>query len=151
MGKVISQNKKAYHNFEILEKLEVGLMLKGHEIKSIRAGKVNLKESYARVDKNELWLMGCHISPYLQSHTIEKIDPVRNRKCLLHKKQLKKWLGKVNEKGLTIVPLKLYFSDSNKIKCEIGLVRSKKLHDKRKQIKEKSIQRDLQRATKRRV
>ena len=140
---VIAQNKKAYHDFEVLESLEVGLVLKGYEVKSIRQGKVALKDGYARIDRNELWLMGCHISPYLQTHSVDKIDPTRTRKLLIHKKQLKKWIGKINEKGLTLIPLKLYFKGHH-VKCLIGLARSKKLYDKRRKLKERSVQRDIQ-------
>jgi len=145
----IAQNKKAFHNYEILEKLEVGIVLKGSEVKSIRQGHVTIKDGFARIDQNELWLMGCHINPYLQTHRVETIDPIRNRKLLLHKKQLKKWIGKINEKGYTLIPLRLYFKE-NKVKLQIGLAKSKKQYDKRRQLKEKSIQRDIQKHMKRR-
>ncbi len=148
--KLIASNKKANHNFDLLEKLEAGIVLKGNEVKSIRKGGVNLKESHARLEANELWLYNCHVSPYEQANTFYKIDPSRSRKLLLHRKQIKKWLGKVQEKGLVIVPTKLYIK-KNKVKVEIALARSKKLFDKRRQLKEKAIKRDIQKNIKRSV
>ena len=146
--KVIVQNKKAFHNYIILEKLEVGIVLVGNEVKSIRQGKIQIRDSFARIINEELWLFNCHIPVYEQAHKIVKLDPVRNRKLLLHKKQLKKWIGKTQEKGLTLIPTKLYFSGS-KVKLEIGLGSAKKLHDKRAQLKEKAAHRDIQRHLKR--
>ncbi len=145
---LVSQNKKAFHNYTFTEKLEVGIVLLGNEVKSIRQGRIHLRDSFARIINEELWLFNCHITPYTQAHRISKIDPVRNRKLLLHKHQLKKWIGKVQEKGLTLVPTKLYFSGS-KVKLEIGLGKAKKLHDKRAQLKEKAANRDIQRHLKR--
>ncbi len=145
----IASNKKAYHNFEILEKLEAGMELKGYEVKSIRAGHSNLKDGYARIINNELWLIGSYIKPYAQAHGIDTIDPIRSRKLLIHKKELKRWIGKVQEKGLTIVPLKMYYKN-NKIKCQIGLGRSKKLYDKRETKKNQDIQRNIQKQLKQR-
>ena len=140
---IIAQNKKAYHNFEILEKLEVGMALRGYEVKSIRAGHMSLNDGYARIINDELWLIGSHIKPYAQAHGVDKIDPIRSRKLLIHKRELKRWIGKVNEKGLTIIPLKCYFS-RNYIKLQIGLGRSKKQFDKRREKKKQDIQRDIQ-------
>lgn len=144
--KLISHNRKASHNYTFIESVEVGIVLKGNEVKSIRQGKVNLGESFARIDNNELWLHNCHINPYTQANTFHKIDPTRTRKLLLHAHQLKKWLGKVKEKGLTLVPKKLYFKDQ-KVKLEIALSKAKKLHDKRHALKEKSIQKELRHKT----
>jgi SsrA-binding protein len=146
--KLIAQNKKAFHNYTLTEKLEVGIALLGHEVKSIRQGRIHIRESFARVIKDELWLFNCHIPPYEQAHRIVKLDPVRNRKLLLHKRQLKKWIGKTQEKGLTLIPTKLYFSGS-KVKLEIGLGAAKKIHDKRAKLKEKASNRDIQRHLKR--
>ncbi len=140
---VIAQNKKAYHNFEILEKLEAGLVLKGYEVKSIRMGHVSLNDCYARIIQEELWLIGGYIKPYAQAHGVDKIDPTRSRKLLIHKRELNRWVGKVQEKGLTIVPLKLYFN-KNVIKLQIALGRSKKQFDKRQDKKRQDIQRDIQ-------
>ena len=147
--RAIAINRKASHNYTFIEKLEVGVVLRGHEVKSIRQGKVQLKDAFARIINNELWLFNCHISPYTQTHTIISQDPVRDRKLLLHAKQLKKWIGKVQEKGLTLIPTKMYFSNQH-IKVEIALGQAKKLHDKRASIKEKSIKRDLQKGLKNR-
>jgi len=147
--KQIANNSKAFHDYTILEKLEVGVSLMGYEVKSIRAGHVSLKEGYVRPFKNELWLMGCHMRPYNAGGQFTDIDPMRNRKLLLHKFELKKWTEKVNEKGLAIIPLSLYFRN-NKVKLEIGLAKGKKLHDKRESIKERDIQREIMRSQKNR-
>jgi len=140
---IIAQNKKAYYNFEIIEKLEVGMVLKGYEVKSIRMGHISLNDCYARIIKEELWLIGGYIKPYAQAHGVDKIDPTRSRKLLIHKRELKRWIGKVQEKGLTIIPLKLYFN-KNHIKLQIALGRSKKQFDKRQNKKQQDIQRDIQ-------
>ena len=144
---IIAQNKKAYHNFDILEKLEAGISLKGYEVKSIRLGHMSLNDGYARIIKNELWLIGSHIKPYSQAHSVDKIDPIRNRKLLIHKQELKRLIGKVEEKGLSIVPLKVYFN-KNRIKLQIALGRSKKQFDKRQAKKKQDIQRDIQKSLK---
>ena len=141
--KDIAKNKKAYFDYTILEKFETGISLLGCEVKSIRLGKANLKESYVRFFKDELFLVGCHISPYKQTTQVEQ-DPTRTRKLLLHRNQLNKLIGKVNEKGLTIVALKLYLKNQ-RIKLQIGLCHGKKSHDKRKSLKDKAIKRDLER------
>tara|TARA_Y100001970_G_scaffold291615_1_gene429448 strand:+ start:702 stop:1163 length:462 start_codon:yes stop_codon:yes gene_type:complete len=146
--KLISHNKKAGHNYTFIEKLEVGISLLGNEVKSIRLGRINIRDSFARIINGELWLFNCHINPYAQAHMASKIDPVRNRKLLLHKHQLNKWLGKVQEKGLTIVPVKLYFS-GQRVKLEIALAKAKKLHDKREAIKQKDIRRSIRHTQKR--
>lgn len=146
--KLIVQNKKAHHNYTFSEKLEVGIALLGNEVKSIRQGRIQIRDSFARIINEELWLFNCHIPIYEQAHKIVKLDPVRNRKLLLHKRQLKKWIGKTQEKGLTLIPIKLYFSGS-KVKLEIGLGLAKKLHDKRAKLKDKSVTRDIQRHLKR--
>jgi len=145
--KLIAQNKNAYRNFELLDKLEVGVVLLGNEVKSIRQGNVTLRDSFAKIDKEELWLMNCHIAPYEQANSFYKIDPTRNRKLLLHKRELLRWLGKVHQKGLAIIVTKLYFRN-NKVKVQVALGKSKKLHDKRQSLKEKSIKRDIQRGLK---
>ena len=141
---IIDTNKKAYFDFHIEDKVEAGLVLKGCEVKSIRQRRVNLKESFARIIVNELWLFNCHITPYEQGSFSNEL-PTRDRKLLLHRQQIDKWIAKTQEKGFTIVPLKLYLS-KNKVKIQLGLAKAKKMHDKRHSIKEKSIQRDIQRA-----
>ena len=146
--KLISHNKKAGHNYSFIETLEVGISLLGNEVKSIRLGRVNLRDAFARIVNGELWLFNCHINPYALAHSVSKVDPIRNRKLLLHKRQLNKWLGKVQEKGLTIVPIKLYFS-GQRVKLQIALAKAKKLHDKREAIKQKDVSRSLRKAQKR--
>ena len=144
----IATNKKAFHDFEILEKYESGIILVGCEVKSIRSGKVNLAESYAKfLSDGSLWLVGCHISPYLQGNR-ENTDPTRSRKLLLHKKEIEKIKSKSLEKHLAIVPLNLYFK-RNKVKLEIGLGKPKKLYDKRETLRKKSLKRDIDRELKR--
>ena len=142
--KTIAQNKKGYFDYEISDKFEAGIQLLGGEIKSIRTGKVSIKESYARIIKSEAWLLGCHITPF-KGVTQDIPDPVRNRKLLLHKREIKKLLGKIQEKGFTLIPLKLYISNRNLAKIELGLAKARKKFDKRNVLKEKAIKRDLER------
>ena len=145
--KPICQNKKAYHDYFIVEKFETGIVLKGSEVKSLREGKANIKESYARIMKGELFLIGAHISPYAQVDMASKPDPLRTRKLLVHKKELQKFIGKIKEEGYTLVPLKMYFT-RGRAKVQIGLAKGKKLHDKRESIKRKDSDREMQRALK---
>ena len=142
--RAIATNRRARHEYEILETLEAGLVLRGTEVKSLRAGQVNFKDSYATVRNGEIWLLGCHISPY--SHgTDANHDPERDRKLLLHAREITRLTGKIAERGLTLVPLKLYFK-SGRAKLEIGLARGKKLHDKRSALREREVQREMDRA-----
>ncbi len=127
--KILAQNRKANFSYFIEESFETGIVLTGTEVKSIRQGKANLKESYAQITNGELYLHGCHISPYEQGN-IYNVDPLRVRKLLMHKREINRLLGKVKEKGLTLVPLKLYLKDG-RVKLELGLARGKKLYDKR--------------------
>lgn len=145
-GKIAATNRKAYHDFYIDETYEAGIELKGAEVKSIRAGRVNLKDSYARVEDGELWVFNMHISPYSHVDRYTQPDPERPRKLLLHKKEILRLLGKTKEKGYTLVPLKVYFNSHGKAKVEIGLARGKLLYDKRKVIAEKSAKREIERA-----
>src|SRR5262247_129552 len=141
----IATNRRARHEYEILETVEAGLVLRGTEVKSLRAGQVNFKDSYASMRNGEGWLLGCHISPY--SHgTDANHDPERDRKLLLHRKEITRLVGKVAERGLTVVPLKLYFKDG-RAKIEIGLARGKKLHDKRETLRERESRREIDKAT----
>ncbi len=143
MGKTVLKNKKAFHDYHIIDTLEVGISLIGKEVKSIREGRMNIKESFCRFIKGELFLVQSHISPY--SHTgYETHEPLRLRKLLLHKKELKKWKKKVDTQGLTIVPLKVYWQE-NHIKVEIALVKGKKLHDKRQDIAKRDAKRSIDR------
>ena len=147
-GKVVAKNKKAYHEYFIDDTLEVGMVLKGSEVKSIRAGKVTLKDGYARIKNGELFLHKVHISPYSHA-TYDAPDAERVRKLLLHKREIKKLVGKTQEKGFALIPLKIYFISSGKAKIEIGLGRGKKLYDKRATLKKKDSDRDMERAMQR--
>lgn len=142
--KVLAQNKKARFSYFIEESFETGIVLKGTEVKSIRQGKANLKESYAQVKDGEIFLYGCHISPYEQGN-IHNQDPLRPRKLLLHKREISRLAGKVNEKGLALVPLQLYLKDG-RVKLELGLARGKKLHDKRHTEAKRDADRRMRRA-----
>ena len=137
----IATNRRARHEYEILETVEAGLVLRGTEVKSLREGLVNFKDSYASFRNGEGWLLGCHISPY--SHgTDANHDPERDRKLLLHKREIARLGGKISERGLTLVPLRLYFKDG-RAKVEIGLARGKKLHDKRAALREREVRREM--------
>ena len=140
--RAIATNRRARHEYSILETLEAGLVLRGTEVKSLRAGLVNFKDSYATVRNGEVWLLGCHINPY--SHgTDANHDPERDRKLLLHSKEIGRLSGKVAERGLTLIPLKLYFK-KGRAKLEIGLGRGKKLHDKRSALRERETRREME-------
>jgi SsrA-binding protein len=142
--RAIATNRRARHEYEILETLEAGLVLRGTEVKSLRAGLVNFKDSYATVRNGEVWFLGCHISPY--SHgTDANHDPERDRKLLLHDREIKRLTGKIAERGLTLVPLKLYFKNG-RAKLEVGLGRGKKLHDKRSALREREVRREMDKA-----
>ena len=146
--KLIAQNKKAYHDFEIGDKFEAGMVLLGTEVKSLRDGRANLKDSYAKVKKNEVFLVGLHISPYSHA-SYDNHDPERVRKLLLHRSEIKKLLGKTQERGYSLVPLKVYFKDG-RVKVEIALARGKKEYDKRHSLKKKEETREMDRIRKRR-
>lgn len=144
MGKQLAQNKKAYHDYFIEETFEAGIVLQGTEIKSIRKGKVNLKDSFARIEHGELYLHNMHISPYEQGNRFNH-DPLRTRKLLLHRKEINKLIGETKEVGYTIVPLKLYLKNGF-CKVLIGLGKGKKQYDKREDLKRKEAKRDIERA-----
>ena len=146
--KIIAENKKAYHDYYIDERYEAGVALSGTEVKSLRAGRVNLKDSYVQVKDGEMWLIGVHISPYEQGNRFN-LDPERNRKLLMHKKEIIRLYSTVKQDGLTLVPTKCYFKDS-KVKFEIGLARGKKDYDKRDTEAAKQAKRDIERAVKNR-
>lgn len=143
---VVARNRKARHEFEILDTLEAGIVLKGPEVKSIREGKVAFQDSFARVDGGEVWLHSFHISPYEQANRYN-VDPLRTRKLLLHKQEIRKLIGKVEEKGLTLVPLELLFRRGN-AKVLLALARGRKAHDKRDKIREQDLDREARRAVK---
>ena len=146
--RLFATNKKALHDYFILEKLEAGLVLLGTEVKSIRESRVNLKESYAAVKGGEAYLLNCHISPYSHGNR-ENHDPVRPRKLLLHQKEIRKLIGKTQERGLTLVPLRVYLR-RGKIKVELGVARGKKLHDKRETERKKEMDREARIAARQR-
>jgi len=141
--KIIANNKKARHDYEISGEIEAGIVLVGTEVKSIRQGKVNLKDAYADINNGEVFLKQMHITPYQNAH-YDNHDPLRSRKLLLHNREIKKITSKVAERGFTIVPLKVYFKNG-KIKVQIALARGKKLYDKRDTIKKRDVQRELDR------
>lgn len=141
--KTVAENRKARHDYFILESLEAGIALTGTEVKSMRAGRVNLKDSYIFIQNNEAFIEGMHVSPYEQGNCFN-VDPLRKRKLLLHKKEILKLRAKTQEQGLSIVPLKLYFN-GDKIKVEIAIVRGKKLYDKRATEAKKSAEREIHR------
>jgi SsrA-binding protein len=147
-GKVLGQNKKAYHDYFIEETYEAGIVLQGTEIKSIRNGRVNMKDSYARIINGEVFLMGMHISPYEQGNRYNH-DPLRVRKLLLHNKEISKLIGQTKEQGYALVPLKLYLKNGF-AKVLIGLGKGKKNYDKREDLKRKEAKREIERAFKER-
>ncbi len=146
--KTIAQNKKAYHDYFVLETYEAGIELCGTEVKSLRAGRVNLKDSWCSIVDGEIFINGMHISPYEQGNIFNK-DPLRVRRLLLHKREIMKLFGTIKQDGLAIIPLSLYFKGS-KVKASIGLCRGKKLYDKRADMAEKSAKRDIERTMKER-
>lgn len=144
--KVIAQNKKARHDYFIEQTLEAGIVLSGTEVKSIRGGKVNLKDSYATITNGEVILSGMHISPYEQGNIFNK-DPLRDRKLLLHKQEINRLAGYTQQKGMALVPVQLYFV-KGKVKVELGVAKGKKLYDKREDIAEKDAKREIDRKLK---
>lgn len=142
--KSLARNKKALHEYHVVEAWEAGIVLTGPEVKSIRAGKASLAESFGRVDRGEVWLYDMHVSPY-DPASLWNTDPVRPRKLLLHAREIRKLIGATKEKGLTLVPLELY-TDHGLIKVTLALVRGKKLHDKREDLKRKDAEREIRRA-----
>lgn len=142
--KVITENRKARHDYFVEEAYEAGIALKGTEVKSLRAGKVNLKDSYAQVENGEMYIFNMHISPYEQGNRFN-VDPLRKRKLLLHKTEINRLYGKVKQQGLTLIPLKLYFK-RGRVKVELALARGKKLYDKRDAMAERDARRDVERA-----
>ena len=141
-GKMIANNKKAYHDYFIEDKYEAGIVLHGTEVKSLRMGKCSIKEAFVRIEDGEVFVYGMHVSPYEKGNIFNK-DPLRVKKLLLHKYEINKLLGKIKEKGYTLVPLQVYFKDG-KVKVEIGLARGKKLYDKREAIAKKDQRREAE-------
>jgi SsrA-binding protein len=146
-AKVLVTNRKAYHDYFIEEKFEAGIMLQGTEVKSLREGRVNLQDSYASVKGDEVFLHHCHISPYSHGNIMNH-EPLRTRKLLLHRKEIDKLLGKTKQQGLTLIPLRIYFSKRGLAKVELGLAKGKKQHDRRETIKTREASREVERAMK---
>jgi len=146
--KLITRNKKAYHEYNILEKYEAGVELFGTEVKSIRQGNINLKDSFCVIKNNELFAHGMHISPYEKGNIFNR-DPMRPKKLLMHKSEIKRLYSRIKQEGLTLIPLSAYFK-SSRVKLEIGLARGKKLHDKRDTAAQRSSEREIQRNIKER-
>jgi SsrA-binding protein len=144
--KIICKNRKARFNFEIEDTFEAGIVLQRSEVKSLQAGKANLGDSYAKIVKGELFLVDAHISPYEQANR-QNHDPLRDRKLLMHKREIRKLFGKVAERGFSLIPLKLYFKDG-KVKVELALAKGKKAYDKREALKKKDQRRELERLMK---
>lgn len=148
MGKTIATNKKAYHNYHLMDKWECGIALAGPEVKSIRAGHVSFADSFAHVDKGEVFLYNLHINPYEQA-SYNNAAPDRARKLLLHAKEIERLIGLLTRKGLTLIPTKMYFNARGFVKVEIALGQGKKLYDKREDIKKREVRREIDRAVKR--
>ena len=147
-GRLLTENRKAKHKFEVLQTLECGIALVGSEVKSLRDGKVSLAEAYGRVKDGEVWLVGCDIAEYSQA-SVWNHEPKRPRKLLLHQREVRKFANQAREKGLTLVPLKIYFNERGIAKVLMGLCRGRKLHDKRESLKNAEVKRQLDRAMRR--
>lgn len=145
MSKIIASNHKGYRDYSVIESLECGIELKGGEVKSIRQARVNLNDSFARIDEGELFLYNTHISPYAEASYMN-VEPTRKRRLLLHKKQLEKLAGKLSQKSLTLIPLKVYFNDRGYVKLELALCKGKKLYDKRDDVKRREADIAVRRA-----
>lgn len=145
--KVVATNRKAFHDYFIEEKFEAGIVLQGTEVKSLREGRVNLQDSYASVRDSEVFLHNCHVSPYSHGNIMNH-DPTRVRKLLLHKTEINRLQGKTQQRGLTLIPLRIYFSQRGHAKVELGLAKGKKLYDRRESIKAREAGREVQRAIK---
>ena len=146
MGDTIAQNRRARHEFHVEDTFEAGIVLRGTEIKSIRAHKVSLADAYARIERDEAWIIGLHISPYESTDVRFNHEPKRARKLLLHRSQIDELLGKTKAKGLTLVPLRIYINDHGKAKLELGLARGKQTWDRRREIAERDSRREMDRA-----
>jgi SsrA-binding protein len=145
--KLICTNRKARRDYQILETMEAGLVLVGTEVKSLRDGHAQLKDSFAGIEEGELYLYNAHINPYRMGNRFNH-EPTRTRKLLMHEREIRRLIGKIQEKGLTLIPLRLYFNDSGKVKVELGLARGKKAFDKRRDIAERDAKREMERAVK---
>ena len=142
--KVVSTNRKAFHDYTIESTIEAGIVLTGPEVKSLRGGRASLRDGYAAIERDEVWLHNVHISPYTYATNIPT-DPLRTRKLLLNRREIKKLTGKVKEKGFALIPIRIYFISNGKVKIELGLARGKKMYDKRADLKKKQSDRDIER------
>ncbi|MCX5924892.1 MAG: SsrA-binding protein SmpB [Candidatus Dependentiae bacterium] len=150
IGKLVTNNKKAYHDYDILSTIEAGIVLSGDEVKSLRAGTVNLTGSFATVHQGELYLINCHVSMYAKAaNKKEEEETRRRRKLLLHRRELDRIIGDISKKGVTIVPLKIYFNERSRVKVELGISKHKKAEGKKLMLKERDIKRETQRELKR--
>lgn len=145
--KIISNNRKAYHDYAVLETIECGIELKGSEVKSLRAGKINLNDSFARIEEGEMLLYNANISPYAEASYLN-VEPTRIRKLLLHKKQIVKLEAQAAQRGLTLVPIKTYFNERGIVKIELALCKGKKLYDRREDLKKREVDREVRRGLK---
>jgi SsrA-binding protein len=145
--KILADNRQARHQYEVLERFEAGIALKGTEVKSLRQGKANLRDGFALIRDAEVWLHNVHISPHDSASQVFNHDPRRTRKLLLHKDEIRRLIGKVEQQGLTLVPLKMYLK-TGRVKVDLGLCRGKKIHDKREALKQKQEKREIARALK---
>ncbi|MGQ9671837.1 MAG: SsrA-binding protein SmpB [Candidatus Aminicenantales bacterium] len=148
--KIVATNKKAFHNYEIVESFEAGICLLGSEVKSIREGRISLKDSYAEARNGEVFLLQAHISPYEPANRFNH-EPLRERKLLLHRQEIKRLIGKIREKGYTLVPTKVLFNDKGKIKVEIALAKGKRAYQKKQAIKERDLDREMRAELKHRL
>ncbi len=148
--KIVASNKKAYHNYEIIESLEAGISLLGSEVKSIREGRVSLKDSYAEIRNSEVFLLHMNISPYEKANIFNH-DPLREKKLLLHRQQIKRLIGKIREKSYTLVPTKVMFNEKGRVKVEISLAKGKRTYEKKRAIKERELEREMRAALKKRL
>ena len=146
--RVISKNKKAFFNYELIETFEAGISLLGSEVKSIREGMVSLKESYAEIKEGEVFIINCHVSPYDPANIFNH-DPLREKKLLLHRKEIKRLIGKIKEKGLTLVPVKVLLNDKGRVKVEIALAKGKRVYQKREAIRQRDQDREMRAELKR--
>jgi SsrA-binding protein len=148
--KIVASNKKAYFNYEIIESLEAGIALLGSEVKSIREGRVSLKDSYAEIKNGEVFLLHMNVSPYEQANIFNH-EPLREKKLLLHRQEIKRLIGKIREKGYTLIPTKVLFSEKGKVKVEVSLAKGKRTYEKKRAIKERELEREVRAELKRRV
>ena len=147
--KVVSTNRKAFHDYTIESTIEAGVVLTGPEVKSLRAGRASMRDGYAAIERDEVWLHNVHISPYTYATNIAT-DPLRTRKLLLNRSEIKKLSNKVKEKGFALIPIRIYFISNGKVKVELGLARGKKMYDKRAALKKKQSDREIEREFKKR-